>query len=438
MISIMKLINREKIHRLSLVLFSGVFFFIASTESALGISVEQRRLFNSGVTHFDIDEDIICSDTTVSLLGGDNVEKIFNYYRARGFSDAQAAAVAGNAIWESGADPSPDGQSSSGNYRGIFHWGVRIEGGPGRWVQLERWAQERGADPWDLQTQLDFSWHETQTMRVRIRLENETIEEGMLRQNTVEHAAWYWGRYFEGAILFRSGPKFHTVNENVQHLRQRQEKSREVLEQYGGGSVGTIPSGQSAADYCSPASAGQFIDNFPIYLQCDSQWGSQTFHSESCRRADGRPRSICSSGCGPTAMAMIVTALTGETVTPDQTTLIARQAGMTTCGSGSSHQVGPAIASHYGLRSEAIGTPNVGNIINHLRQGRLIIAVGAGPAPFTSGGHFIVIRGVTPDGQFLVGDSAGNGIENSARPWDPETIVANMRQGAASNHAIWR
>lgn len=170
---------------------------------------------------------------------------------------------------------------------------------------------------------------------------------------------------------------------------------------------------------CSEESIGngqdtQFIDGFAVYNQYDREWRDKSFGSST----------IGPSGCGPAAMAMIVTALTGKKVLPPEVATVAAE--MYVPGAGSSWQIGPFVAAKYGLKSAPVAA-NVAAISEALINGGLVVAPGQGAEPYTTGGHFIVIRAVTADGKWRIGDSGHN--DTSDKNWDPETLVAMMRDG---------
>lgn len=337
------------------------------------------------------------------LVGSDNMEKIFNFFLSKGLTAEQAAGIAGNAWAESTGDP---GAVSGSGYRGIFQWDRR-----NRWPSLVSWTQGQGMDPQTLEAQLAFSFHEA-TERGDI--------EGMRDQPTVELAAWYWGRFFEGAVI--SGSRSTTPMTNVQALDKRIGYAYDVLRLYGGSNVSTTNEGVQ----CGGVAVGdntQFVDGFPIYSQYDPAWKDLPYSSST----------IGVAGCGPAAMAMIITALTGQRVTPVDTANYAAQQGLYVPGQGSSWSIGPVLAAHWNLKSETVAR-DVTAITRALQEGKLIITPGAGPKPFTRGGHFIVIRGVTASGKFLVGDSGHS--DTSDQEWDPQQIVSNMRNGGA--YAIYK
>lgn len=70
----------------------------------------------------------------------------------RGYSPVQAAALAGNALQESGGDPTNINAGEGAH--GLIQW--RLD----RWDNLKKFAADRGASPTDPNVQLDFIGHE--------------------------------------------------------------------------------------------------------------------------------------------------------------------------------------------------------------------------------------------------------------------------------------
>jgi hypothetical protein len=175
--------------------------------------------------------------------------------------------------------------------------------------------------------------------------------------------------------------------------------------------AGASTAGSSA---CTPtASTSDFAaDGFVIYNQFDPKWAKLPYGSAT----------IAAAGCGPSSMAMIITALTGQSVTPKETTAYADEKGMYTAA-GSSWAIARVVAEHWGLKARNI-SKSAFAVNEVLNAGGLVITSGSGATPFTSGGHYITIRGVTASGKWKIGDSNGNkGRENSNKEWDPEYIL---------------
>lgn len=96
------------------------------------------------------------STSTGPLVGRGNSEKIWNYFKKQGFSDAGTAGIMANLYHESGYK-SEQKQLGGGPGRGLAQWE-----GP-RFTALQNYSRER-SKPWtDMQTQLDFLMHEMKT-----------------------------------------------------------------------------------------------------------------------------------------------------------------------------------------------------------------------------------------------------------------------------------
>jgi peptidase C39-like protein len=152
---------------------------------------------------------------------------------------------------------------------------------------------------------------------------------------------------------------------------------------------------------------------FVVYNQYDPKWANKAYGSST----------IGDSGCGPSAMAMIITALTGKRVTPEDTSKYAGSKGMYIPGNGSDWAVAGVLAEHWGLKAKNIDN-SVSAINAVLKSGGMIATSGSGAAPFTRGGHYIAIRGLTDSGKWKIGDSNGKaGTANSQKEWDPRHIL---------------
>ena len=170
---------------------------------------------------------------------------------------------------------------------------------------------------------------------------------------------------------------------------------------------------------CIDGSSAYTDDNYPIYIQTEEPWARLRY---------GCSGTIGGTGCGPSAMAMIITALTGQSVTPDMTAAEAARKGYAMCTGGSYYTVA-RIAENWGLQATPIGFDNIERLNEVLRSGSMIFTSGTGTSPFTSVGHMIGIRGVTADGKWKIFDSNDNGRETSAQEWDPMVIISQNTWG---------
>ena len=160
------------------------------------------------------------------------------------------------------------------------------------------------------------------------------------------------------------------------------------------------------------------IDNFIYYYQGDPEWAGRPFANST----------FGPNGCGPTSVAMILTNMSGERITPND---IVDWCGDTysLMDAGNTHYIGGTNSwtiltegiKHFGLSDSIrveLRTPDPGpstyisisDLIEILKQGNVLVLVGLKRGIFTSGGHYIVYAGVYDDGTVIVRDPGGNGL----------------------------
>ena len=83
---------------------------------------------------------------------------------------------------------------------------------------------------------------------------------------------------------------------------------------------------------------------------------------------------------------------------------------MAKAGEGTYWSYFQAAASHFGCGS-VTQTTDANAVLQALSEGRPVIS-SQSPGLFTSGGHFIVLRGLTADGKVLVNDPNDNDSKN--------------------------
>ena len=122
-------------------------------------------------------------------------------------------------------------------------------------------------------------------------------------------------------------------------------------------------------------------------------------------------------GCGPTSLAMVMTYLLGEEITPIETAAKGEAGGYAI--GGTTWDYFPAMADEYGVNCEQLPITSE-NIINTLQEGKPII-INMGVGAFTSYGHYIVLRGVDENGQIIVADPASE--ERTETRWDVDIFI---------------
>lgn len=180
-------------------------------------------------------------------------------------------------------------------------------------------------------------------------------------------------------------------------------------------------SGQSYEGVVLPSGGREVV----YFNQLDSRWADLPY---------GPNDTIGIAGCGPTALSIVVSTLTASTVDPVNMANWAYEYGYLAEGTGSYHSLIPEGAKHYGLQVEGASTKDAQKINEALSAGSLIIVI-MGKGHFTSSGHFIVLHGMTEEGQILVADPASR--TRSEQTWDLSIILNEARQHAGAGGPFW-
>lgn len=153
---------------------------------------------------------------------------------------------------------------------------------------------------------------------------------------------------------------------------------------------------------------------FPLFLQWDPRWGYASYGDDSV---------VGLSGCGPTALSMVLWYLTGnEELTPDKIAEYSMKNGYYISGTGTAWLLLEDVPRLYGIwvtqpKADAFTMKQA------LDSGDVIIC-SMRPGDFTIGGHFIVIYSYTEDG-FLVNDP--NCVARSRRVWTWEELKGQIK-----------
>ena len=179
------------------------------------------------------------------------------------------------------------------------------------------------------------------------------------------------------------------------------------------------------ADNCAPSENGANAgptkyakDGAIVYSQFDKRWSGKPFGTNT----------IAGGGCGPSAMAMIITALTHQNVTPDQ---VAATGGAS--GGEASWTLPDTIAKSgkWPIQVEKISHDKIDDT---LTKGGMVWLCGKDIAPFSKDGHCIGIRGRTSNNKWLIFDS-GN-TENSDKEWDKSNIYQGLKNNKGDG-SVW-
>ena len=167
--------------------------------------------------------------------------------------------------------------------------------------------------------------------------------------------------------------------------------------------------------------------DIPLFFQFDKKWANHSYAGTTIKIA----------GCGPSALAMVVVGLTGDTsINPQTMADFSTSRGWAINGAGSSWQLMTTGATEFGLNAENVDT-TASTIVENLSQGKVMIVstcykgyttpTGVSTGYFTNGGHFIVLTGLTEDGRVKVNDSWSE--KKSNETFTPE-FISNEIKGA--------
>lgn len=151
----------------------------------------------------------------------------------------------------------------------------------------------------------------------------------------------------------------------------------------------------------------------PFLLQWDSRWGY----------ADYGGQALAISGCGPTALSMVLIGLTGDSqLTPYKIAKFSEKEGFFYPNTGTSWSLMSEGAEAFGVKSTELSLSKEA-IYQSLRNGNPIIC-SMRPGDFTKTGHFIVLAGLEGN-KIRVYDP--NSISRSETLWDYERLSYQIK-----------
>ena len=165
------------------------------------------------------------------------------------------------------------------------------------------------------------------------------------------------------------------------------------------------------------------VTDVVYFNQLDQQYANKPYGTDN----------IGGYGCGSTSMSIVVSSLTDDIVDPVEMAEWAYKNGGWCSKSGSYHSLIPNAAKAWGLPVEGCTASEPQRILDALGSGKLVVAIMT-KGHFTSGGHFIVLRGVK-GGQILVADPAS--YKRSEKSWDLSIILNEASKRAGAGGPFW-
>jgi GH25 family lysozyme M1 (1,4-beta-N-acetylmuramidase) len=149
------------------------------------------------------------------------------------------------------------------------------------------------------------------------------------------------------------------------------------------------------------------VNGVPYYSQSDSAWSSNKYGDDGATMDD--------TGCGPTAMSMIASKMTGQSVLPTETAALAEMTGDRD-DTGTNWNFIDNASNAYGINTTEEFMPSSQFISSELKSGKPMILSGAsgngryggrGDDPYTDAGHYVVATGIDSNGNVDISDPRG-------------------------------
>ena len=319
----------------------------------------------------------------------DYEQAVWTYFTSRGYTPQATAGIMGNMYQESGVNPTAIQGGGKGPAAGICQW-ENINTGGARWGILKKYADSKGVDWKDLQTQLEYLEMELSGDQSKIAVDTYTSTlvkkrggvSALKSMTDVEKALYFFEETFE-----RAGKP---------NYPRRIKAANEYMAKFGGtANAGT-------GDLFSPVQKiGISNINDSVYFsQSDAQWNDISY--------DGNM--LSNAGCGPTSLAMVGSQLTGTQITPNLVAQAAYEDGV--WSDSSSWDIFPWFAQQLGLEYKVSGMNQLDELNALLGAKYSVVASGKlherakGRTPFTTQGHIVPILGLQ-NNKYLINDPRG-------------------------------
>ena len=186
-----------------------------------------------------------CNSAATTLAGNNTTEKIWNYFIAHGFTDAQAAGIIGNAYAESSIQPN---RASNDTYWGLFQWKGDRKAKLFEKLAAANLMQYTTRTYWAIGTdklipENDFNKLLEITLDFTMSEDSRHWKEEIKKQNTPEAAAEVFLTLFERAVNGTDEILYYQpfLGLKYQGAIKRRNYARKVFEEYSG--KGTTVSG---------------------------------------------------------------------------------------------------------------------------------------------------------------------------------------------------
>lgn len=190
------------------------------------------------------------------------------------------------------------------------------------------------------------------------------------------------------------------------------------------------------------------LDSFDVpddissyYIMLDTAMGSMMYYNQGdARWADflcGGRDPMKRFGCGPTAIAMLVSSFseTGGGLSPVELAQWADENGFYAAGDGSYHTLVKNALDSYGLQVETVANRTVEYTSELLESGHVLVALMKRGTLTNSSGHFVLITKRLENGNVWIADPAS--YKNCMKEWALDGLLSELKVGAGGGGPLW-
>lgn len=160
-----------------------------------------------------------------------------------------------------------------------------------------------------------------------------------------------------------------------------------------------------------------------MYSQWDQRWANYKYSIKKDPKAAAK-QTMASSGCAPAVVAMVASTQMDKNITPLHAAGALIKKGGRTLDSGTKRDVVIEVLEETYKLNASYVSKDPSAIKDGLKKGALYIVAGrdSNPStPLTSSGHYILIRGIAKNGEFLINDP--NSVSKSKVSWSAEELL---------------
>lgn len=338
---------------------------------------------------------VTASGTSSQLVGEDNAQKVWNWFKAKGVSDEATAGILGNMAVESGVDPTSIQGGGAGPAAGICQW-ENYSTQSSRWKAMSDYAASKGKDWTDLTCQLEYAWSECIDC---FDIYSDISFDEWCQLKDVGTATEKFEKAFERA--------------GIPHMERRVALAMEYYERFKGTSGNAASATSDACKELNKDNTSSSSADDIYFAQSSDPWGSMPYWGTN----------VSEAGCGLCSYTMGIDVILGKNITPKE---MLEQRGCwygldnspsSTEGSvdGSSH--GEWTKKTFGVIMEENSSLGADGMADELKKGGRVILLSRGGSGdvfkhlngswYSTAGHYVLVYKYE-NGNFYVKDPGYN------------------------------